>query len=176
MQEAMAPRGGEQQRGEEGGAGPGSGPHGQGMQQSYYKTRLCIKYMQVGAGAGMGCGGVRCMHRSACPMSHAGSCCLLQPWTTAAAVCYYAQQQHLALVLITTCTVQTGYCHKGTNCTFAHGYEDLRQPGAPMSPRMSQVCGAGRCWAWLEWSAKQLSAFGPWQQQQALQLSLEPVP
>lgn len=78
MQEAMAPRGGEQQRGEEGCAGPGSGPHGQGMQQSYYKTRLCIKYMQ------------------------------------------------------------TGYCHKGTNCTFAHGYEDLRQPGAPMSPRMSQ--------------------------------------
>ncbi|PRW60160.1 zinc finger CCCH domain-containing 56-like [Chlorella sorokiniana] len=80
MQEAMAPRGGgEQQRGEEGSAGgPGAGPHGQGMQQSYYKTRLCIKYMQ------------------------------------------------------------TGYCHKGTNCTFAHGYEDLRQPGAPMSPRMSQ--------------------------------------
>lgn len=39
-------------------------------------------------------------------------------------------------------SVQTGYCHKGSNCTFAHGYEDLRQPGAPMSPRMSQVRGS----------------------------------
>ncbi len=47
MQEAMVPRGVEQQRGEEGGAGAGGAPHGQGMQQSYYKTRLCIKYMQV---------------------------------------------------------------------------------------------------------------------------------
>ena len=25
--------------------------------------------------------------------------------------------------------MQTGFCHKASACTFAHGYEDLRQPG-----------------------------------------------
>ncbi|KAL4458445.1 hypothetical protein ABPG75_013310 [Micractinium tetrahymenae] len=69
-------------RGFRGEDGPGAGAHGGGPaggHQSFYKTRLCIKYMQ------------------------------------------------------------TGYCHKGGGCTFAHGYEDLRQPGAPISPgRMQQ--------------------------------------
>lgn len=84
----ISPGGGDQQRGgEEGnghgphGGGPGMSPGGGGGggHQSFYKTRLCIKYMQ------------------------------------------------------------TGYCHKGGSCTFAHGYEDLRQPGTPMSPgRMQQ--------------------------------------
>jgi hypothetical protein len=58
----------------------GGGGGGGGAGQSFYKTRLCIKYMQ------------------------------------------------------------TGYCHKAGTCTFAHGYEDLRQPGTPISPgRMPQV-------------------------------------
>ncbi|KAL4854994.1 Zinc finger CCCH domain-containing protein 39 [Chlorella vulgaris] len=75
---------GQQQPGEEGphsGGGPapamygGSpGPAGGMGHQSFYKTRLCIKYMQ------------------------------------------------------------TGFCHKAAGCTFAHGYEDLRQPGTPLSP------------------------------------------
>lgn len=67
--------GGDRGRGDDSSAaGPGGG------HQSFYKTRLCIKYMQ------------------------------------------------------------TGYCHKGASCTFAHGYEDLRQPGTPISPgRMQQV-------------------------------------
>ncbi|KAL4422138.1 hypothetical protein ABPG77_006827 [Micractinium sp. CCAP 211/92] len=75
--------GGDRGRGDDGSAaGPGGGAHGGGPgggHQSFYKTRLCIKYMQ------------------------------------------------------------TGYCHKGASCTFAHGYEDLRQPGTPISPgRMQQ--------------------------------------
>lgn len=57
MQEAMAARSGggggmeqQQPRREEGG-GPslGGGPGGPGSQQTYYKTRLCIKYMQTGS-------------------------------------------------------------------------------------------------------------------------------
>ncbi len=76
--------GGDRGRGDDSSAaGPGGGAHGGGPgggHQSFYKTRLCIKYMQ------------------------------------------------------------TGYCHKGASCTFAHGYEDLRQPGTPISPgRMQQV-------------------------------------
>lgn len=80
--------GGDRGRGDDApAAGPGAGVHGGGPgggHQSFYKTRLCIKYMQ------------------------------------------------------------TGYCHKGASCTFAHGYEDLRQPGTPISPgRMQQVSPRG---------------------------------
>lgn len=72
-----------QHRGEEAAGGsllpPFNGGSPGGSHQSFYKTRLCIKYMQ------------------------------------------------------------TGYCHKASGCTFAHGYEDLRQPGAPLSPGRGQV-------------------------------------
>eukprot|EP00887_Chlorella_sp_A99_P006417 scaffold3.g6417.t1 len=34
--------------------------------------------------------------------------------------------------------MQTGYCSKGAACTFAHGYEDLRQPDAPLPPHVQQ--------------------------------------
>jgi hypothetical protein len=85
LQEGQGQRSAEREReapmrgGDEGGGGGGSygGSSGGATptgHQSFYKTRLCIKYMQ------------------------------------------------------------TGYCHKGGACTFAHGYEDLRQPGTPLSP------------------------------------------
>jgi hypothetical protein len=29
---------------------------------------------------------------------------------------------------------QTGYCARASSCTFAHGWQELRQPGAPRAP------------------------------------------
>lgn len=38
--------------------------------------------------------------------------------------------------------MQTGYCSKGLNCTFAHGYEDLRSPDTPLPPHVAQAMAA----------------------------------
>lgn len=139
VQEAMKLRQGgaeglpaEMQRGGSGGEdGTGTGHGGQhgahgGGHQSHYKTRLCIKYMQV---------------RGTRPCRLAAGQCMQQRRDAPAAPPAQAAAgaAHLLAPTAPPLPRQTGYCHKAGACTFAHGYEDLRQPGAPLSPGRMQV-------------------------------------
>lgn len=119
-------------RGDAGGGGANGGPGGH---QTYYKTRLCIKYMQQGS-----CHKARVCWRGGqkCP----GAWLAPSPGAARAAVLCDAGAAAAAR-LSDVRLLAPAWLPQGQACTFAHGYEDLRQPGTALSPRMPQV-RAGR--------------------------------